>query len=327
MNRHSLAIGAAFLSLAAGLACGAVSDLLPAPPPASPSNVPVVPVEREARIPADAVKMSPETDQNPPVLYSDEFEPPLPLPGLVNTAGAEDGVFVTPDGNTLYFFFTPDVDIPVEKQILDGVTGLYVSQKHDGAWGRPERIILQDPGKLAMDGCEFVQGDRMWFCSAREGYTDIHWFTAEYRDGRWQDWRNADFDPAYQVGELHISQDGTELYFGSERPGGKGDLDIWVSRLVDGTWQEPLALTALNTPDWEGWPALNPAEDELWITRTWGVWRSKKVDGEWQEAELIVSPLAGEPSLDREGNLYFIHHYYVDGRMIEADIYVAYRKK
>lgn len=283
-------------------------------------------IAREALIPNSAVKMSPATDKNPPLLYSSEYEPPIPVPGQVNTAGAEDGVFITPDGNTMYFFFTPDVNIPIEQQILDGVTGLYISHKQNGVWGEPARIILQDPGKLAMDGCEFVQGNVMWFCSAREGYTGLHWFTAEYREGKWQNWKNADFDPGYEVGELHFSRDGRQLYFGSEKPGGQGEMDLWVSELVDGVWQEPINMVALNTPNWEGWPALNPAEDELWITRTWGIWRSKKVNGEWQTAELIVSPLAGEPSLDSEGNLYFVHHYYVDGKMIEADIYVAYKK-
>jgi hypothetical protein len=322
MNKRKLLFGACiYVLLAAILACGNVSGTLPIPTPTANN------IEREALIPIDAVKMSPETDENPPFLYSNEYEHPVPVPGQVNTAGAEDGVFVTPDGNTMYFFFTPDVNIPIEKQILDGVTGLYVSRKIDGAWGRPERIILQDPGKVAMDGCEFVQGDVMWFCSAREGYTGMHWFTAEYQDGRWQNWKNADFNPEYQVGELHFSRDGSELYFGSEKPGSKGGLDIWVSKLLDGVWQEPINITNVNTSDSEGWPATNPAEYELWITRNWGIWRSKRLNGEWQAAELIVSPLAGEASIDNEGNLYFIHHFYVNGKMIEADIYVAYKKR
>ena len=321
--------------LAAILACGYGSEPIPASTgPATPTpeqtptaNTAANMLDREASIPEDAVKMSPATDQNPPLLYSSDYEPPVPVPGLVNTAGGEDGAFVTPDGNSLYFFFTPDVDVPIQEQILDGVTGLYVSHLYDGEWGKPERIILQDPGKLAMDGCEFVQGNVIWFCSAREGYTGMHWFTAEYEDGKWQNWENADFNPLYQVGELHFSSNGRELYFGSEKPGGKGGLDIWASEWINGVWQEPVNIAAVNTADSEGWPALNPAEDELWITRNWGVWRSKIVNGEWQEAELIVSPLAGEASLDREGNLYFTHHYYVDGKMIEADIYVAYKKK
>jgi len=282
--------------------------------------------DREASLPVDAVKMSPETDEHPPQVLSNEYEQPVPLPGLVNTAGAEDSSFITPDGNILYFFFTPDVRIPVEKQILDGVTGIYVSKKVDGEWGEPERIMLQDPGKLAGDGCEFVQGDVMWFCSAREGYTGMDWFTAEYVNGEWRNWANADFDPGYEVGELHITADGTELYFGSERSGGAGGLDIWVSKVVDGEWQEPVNIAVINTPDGEGWPAISPDGAELWFYRNFGIWRSRKANGEWQEPELIVSPLAGEPSLDAAGNLYFVHHYFRGDVMIEADIYVAYRK-
>jgi len=30
--------------------------------------------------------------------------------------------------------------------------------------------------------------------------------------------------------------------------------------------------------------------------------------------------------LDSNGNIYFVHHFYKNGEMIEADIYVAYRK-
>jgi len=334
MNKRILASFAAVsIAVVSVLACGGATQLTPTPGP-SPSSVPATPtptvavvhLDREDRIPANAVKMSPETDANPPQVLSGDYEQPVPLPGRVNTAGAEDSSFITPDGNTLYFFFTPDVSIPVEKQILDGVTGIYVSKKVDGEWSEAERIMLQDPGKPAGDGCEFVQGDVMWFCSAREGYTGMHWFTAEYVNGEWRNWTNADFDLGYEVGELHITADGTELYFGSERSGGAGGLDIWVSKRVDGEWQEPANVTAVNTPDGEGWPAISPDGDELWFYRNFGIWRSRQANGEWQEPELIVSPLAGEPSLDAAGNLYFVHHYFEGDVMIEADIYVAYRK-
>ena len=35
---------------------------------------------------------------------------------------------------------------------------------------------------------------------------------------------------------------------------------------------------------------------------------------------------ATEPTLDDAGNLYFVHHFYENGAMIEADIYVAVRR-
>jgi hypothetical protein len=168
----------------------------------------------------------------------------------------------------------------------------------------------------------------MWFCTAREGYTGLHWGTAERVGGEWRDWRVSDFDPDYEVGELHIH--GDELYYHSSREGGKGGTDIWMLSRVNGEWKEPVNVEAVNTQENEGMPYVTPDGTELWFNRwyqgTPAVFRSRRAGGEWQEPELIVSQFAGEPTLDREGNLYFVHHFYRDGKMLEADIYVAYRK-
>jgi len=290
------------------------------------ANVQTEKISRESKIPSTAVKMTPETDANPPKSLSPEYQDPMPVQGQVNTAGAEDSPFMMPDGNTLYFFFTPDVNVPVEKQIIDGVTGIYVSNKINGEWSKPERIMLQDKGKISGDGCEFVQGNLMYFCSVREGYTGVHWFTAEYKNGMWQNWKNADFNPDYKVGELHITSYGNELYFHSDRPGGKGGLDIWVSKKANGTWQEPENVAAVNTAGNEGWPDISPDGTELWFTKDYGVWRSKKVNGQWQAPEEMFSPLAGEPSVDSAGNVHFTHHFYKYDKMIEADIYMAAKR-
>jgi hypothetical protein len=286
-------------------------------------------IDRESKIPSDAIKMTPAADSHPPVLLSDEFDTPVPL-DAVNTAGGEDSPFIMPDGNTLYFFFTPDVRVPAEKQVIDGVTGIYVSKRIDGAWQKVERVMLERPGKAVLDGCEFVLGDTMWFCTAREGYTGIHWFTATMKDGVWKDWKESDFDPSYEVGELHISSDGNELFFHSARPGGKGGLDIWSSEKKDGEWQSPANIAAVNSADNEGWPYVSSDGKELWFLRSYkgtpAIFRSKNVGGGWQEPELIVETFAGEPTLDDAGNLYFVHHYYKDSVMIEADIYLAKRR-
>lgn len=286
---------------------------------------------REDSIPEDAVKMRPETDVYPPQLHSDEYEQPVPMPGPVNTAGAEDSPFVPcSNEDTFYFVFTPDVQVPVEEQLLDDVTGIYVSKKVNGEWGEPERVILQDPWKLSLDGCTFVQDDIMWFCSARQGYTGVHWFTAEYIDEEWTNWENADFDPALEVGELHFVNNWAEIYYHSARAGGKGGTDIWFSRKVNDQWQEPVNVESINSEENEGMPYITPDGKELWFNRRYlgspAIYRSMQVNGEWQEPELIISQFAGEPTLDNEGNIYFVHHFYADAEMIEADIYVAYLK-
>lgn len=282
--------------------------------------------ERESQIPAKAVKVAPENDETPPQLLSDEYENPVPLPYPVNTRGVEDSAFILPDGQTLYVWFTPDHGMDAAAMSQDNVTGIYKFKRQADGWSKPERVWLVEPGEQHLDGCGFFQGNQAWVCAVRPGLEGIHWLTAAYENGRWSKAELAEFNPEHEVGELHLSADGSELYFHSSRPGGKGGLDIWLSRKENGAWGEPVNLANVNSERDEGWPALNPAEDELWITKDYGLWRSKKVSGIWQTPELIISSLAGEATIDREGNVYFTHHYFSDNQMIEADIYVAKKK-
>ena len=277
--------------------------------------------------------MTPELDKLPPILHSDEYYKPVPLGSAVNTAGAEDSPFITPDGQTLYFFFTPDPDVPAEEQLFDGATGIYVSRKEAGQWTGAERIILQYPGELALDGCQFVLGNIMWFCTAREGnYRGVDFWTTEFIDGDWTNWQNAGekLNVEYGIGEMHITADGRELYYHSDQPGGLGGVDIWRTRKENGEWQEPENVTAVNSADTDGWPFISEDGGELWFLRWYlgssALFRSKWSGNAWGEPELIISQFAGEPTLDNEGNLYFVHHFIENGRILDADIYVAYRK-
>ena len=285
----------------------------------------------EASIPSGTAKMGPENDLLPPVLHSSEYEQPVPLPYPVNTAGAEDSPFMLPDGKTLYVWFTPDPAVPVEKQIMDGVTGIYVTYlQDDGTWSSRQRVVLNDD--ISLDGCVYVHDDTMWFASARPGYVGMTWFTAELIDDVWENWQYAgdNFPERYEIGELHFSADGKTLYFHSARDGGQGGYDIWVTYFINGEWTLPENLRTINSPENDGWPYLTGDGSELWFTRTYqgspAIYVSRLVNGYWAEPELVISQFAGEPTLDAEGNIYFTHHYYRDGVMLEADIYVAYRK-
>jgi len=85
-----------------------------------PLSTPTLVPSRYSRISDSAEKMEPATDRLPPILHSPDWEEPIPMAGPINTAGGEDSPFITPDGKTFYFFFTPDVLIPAEKQLTDG---------------------------------------------------------------------------------------------------------------------------------------------------------------------------------------------------------------
>jgi len=299
------------------LVCGRAT---PTPPP----------VDRYPLLPEH--KVTPAEDFWPPQAAAG-WSQPVPLPFPVNTSGGEDSPFVTPDGNTLYFFFTPDVSIPAERQLLDGVTGIWVTQRSGETWSEPQRVWLEGRSEAALDGCEFVLGEVMYFCTARAGYTGIQWFRADWKDGLWQNWQFAGDElnqNQYEVGELHLSADGQELYFHSPRAGGFGNLDIWVSRLTADGWGEPVNLGPLvNTAYNEGWPFVSVDGQELWFNRNWSIFRClRQTDASWAGCQEIISQLAGEPTLSDDGRtLYFIHHYYSEdlSTMLEADIYVSTR--
>jgi hypothetical protein len=291
----------------------------------------IVILARENKIPPDSVKVIPEMDHYPPQLHSDEWEAPVPMPGPINTSGAEDSPFITPDGNTFYFTFVPDVSVPPEKQLIDGVTGLYRSRLQDDGWSEPERVILNDD--LSLDGCECIQGNILWFCSVRKGnYREVDMYTAEFVEGKWVNWRNAGgrLNVEIGIGEMHITIDGSEIYFDAVRPGGKGGHDIWVIKKVNGEWQLPENVAAVNTEENEIRPFISQDGSEFWFSRRYmgspAIFRSRNLGAEWGEAELIISQFAAEPSLDEQGNIYFAHHFFENSIMIEADIYVAHKK-
>ena len=302
-------------------------------------TVSVANLTRADAIPPDAVKATPDTDQHPPVLeaaFSHLWEDPVPVGAPINTAGGEDSPFITPDGNTLYFWFTPDVSIPAEGQVDDRVTGIYRSDKTSGGeWTEPEQVYLTYYDEPSLDGAHTIRDDTMWFASARAGNLNggkLNMWTAELENDRWTNWTNTgELFREYEVGELHVTADGNEIYFHSTRSGGRGGIDIWVTRRVGGEWQEPENVAAVNSEYTDGWPFVSEDGSELWFLRGIGapeIWRSLKTGGEWQEPERILWSFAAEPTLDNDGNIYFAHHYWdtPSDSMIEADFYVCRRK-
>jgi hypothetical protein len=294
---------------------------------------------REDSIPANAVKVTPQTDVFPPVIHSSEWESPVPMPGPVNTAGVEDAPVISCDGSTFLFFFTPDGNVPAEDQFLDGWTGVWLARQDGRGWTEPERAFLEDPGELALDGPLCLEGDTLWFASFRVGnyLPDGDIWTAVSDGAGWSDWRNAGgaLNMTFDVGELWVAADGSFLVCDRTGPTVYGARDLWrLDRTQEG-WSTPVNLGGgVNTSGDDTRPCLSFDGMELWYTGASrlgytgpSVFRSVRVDTTWGPSEEIVSNYSGDPGVDAQGNLYFTHLFYDNqGRKIEADIYVAYRR-
>ncbi len=296
---------------------------------------PVTDEDRLAAIPATAVKMTPEDDLFLPVVHSDEWDQPIPWDGPINTAGAEDSPYITEDGDWFFFFFTPDASVPVEEQLTDGVTGIWWTRFINDDWTPPEKIILNDD--VSLEGAQCCVGTTLWFASVRAGnYGEIDVFTAQYEEGVWGSVENAgeQLNVDYDIGEFHLMPNGTMMYFHTGSWDTDDSMDIWSTVKVGDQWSTPVRVEGVSTDDAdEGFPYVSPDGSELWFTADSRLGQNYtgpaifrcilQENGTWGAPEEIVSNFAGECTFDAEGNLYFVHHFIVDGEIVEADIYVA----
>lgn len=121
-----------------------------------------------------------------------------------------------------------------------------------------------------------------------------------------------------------VSYDNSKLYFASNRPGGYGGLDIWVSTRMRQTWSIPENLgPGINTEDDEFGASLPLDNQTLYFTRnsdSWEGWMppedgviyvSNYENETWQTAQALPQPIninnkAWEPSITADGQkLYF----------------------
>lgn len=186
-----------------------------------------------------------------------------------------------------------------------------------------------------------ADGNTMYFnCFGRAGRSGNDICVTHRSGGVWSEPEVVESvsTPDHMEVEPLLSPDGMRLYIQSDRPGGLGSADIWVSEWVDGEWSEPVNLGApINSPYADHCIYFaGPNWDVAYWTSTrpggFGgndIWTSERVDGVWQPAVNLgpnVNTAANEhhslPSPD--GRLLYVTAVRPDGVGGE-DIYVTTR--
>ncbi|MCK4461901.1 MAG: PD40 domain-containing protein, partial [candidate division Zixibacteria bacterium] len=168
---------------------------------------------------------------------------------------------VSADGLTLYF----------ESHRLFGGYGagdLWVTTRAttDDDWGRP--TPLPEPVNSSYDEatpCVSADGLSLFFSSNRPGGYGNHdlWLTTRAtKDGSWGTPVNLGPMVNSSVGETKpsISADSLSLFFDSDRPGGSGSWDIWLTSrpTSDDNWGAPVPLPpSVNSSSVDGEPSIS----------------------------------------------------------------------
>jgi hypothetical protein len=118
------------------------------------------------------------------------------------------------------------------------------SEKVNGKWSNPRNIIPE----LGVDGdvyptCLSWDGTELFLYRSDDFIGNI--YVSKYKQGKWTpiEKLNENINTRFWESHASISKDGTKLFFSSNRKGGFGGLDIYVSeRFPEGDWQTPVLL-------------------------------------------------------------------------------------
>lgn len=255
------------------------------------------------------------------------FGEPVNLGPVVNSSFDIHGIYITPDGLSLYF--------SSNRPGGSGGYDLWMTkrQSSQAEWEQPANLGTVVNSKydywepcLSPDGLSLYFNDGLGYSLIPGGYghADLYVSTRSTLSDSW--------DPPVNLGQplntsqgdatAYITPDGLSLYFSSFRPGGSGWGDLWMITRTDAEspWVSPVNLGgSVNTSNGEFSPELSTDGRILIFVRggqnpsTWDLWYARRdsPDDDWSLAEKLPQPvntslLEAWPSLSADGNtLYF----------------------
>jgi OOP family OmpA-OmpF porin len=191
----------------------------------------------------------------------------------LNTAHYNAVFWISPDNNRIL----------IRNAFIEGAYhGKGVSMCHleeNGNWSEPQALNIKNLNKynqggqygatMAHDGKTLL----LYMTPVKGGYDNDIFVCFLQPDGSWTEPKSVGKTiNAPETNEMtpYLAGDGETMYFSSNRAGGVGDNDIWMTKRLDKTytkWSTPVPLPEpINTPDWDAFFTLDAGGEYAYLT-------------------------------------------------------------
>ncbi|MBR9974927.1 MAG: PD40 domain-containing protein [Bacteroidetes bacterium] len=238
-------------------------------------------------------------DEKPlrPVIIPDSYDISIRSVSPLNSSDNDFAPMLLGNGRIMYF--TSD---------REGDQNIYTAMQGGGNW---EQVQEAGPelNTSGDEGGTTVTPDGHWMvftgCDRDDSFGDCDLYIAEYVDGSWRNVKNLGPNvnsPAWDS-QPTISPDGLMLFFVSERPGGLGGTDLWMTkRSFGGDWSPAVNLgRTVNTTGDEFAPHIAADNATLYFSSDMhpgiggqDVYRSKRAGSGWSSPQHLGTPVNSE---------------------------------
>jgi tetratricopeptide (TPR) repeat protein len=201
-----------------------------------------------------------------------------------------DNPAVSFDGNTIAY---------TERR--GAINVIFFSKKENGKWQPPIEITAEIKAGEDCSTCSLNSDGTEMFIYKNDNF-DGAIYSTEYLNGAWTPIKklNKNINTKYYESHATISTDGKKLYFTSNRPGGQGNLDIYVSeKTSSGDWGAAVNLGAsVNTLYNEDTPFITRNDSILYFCSEghssmggFDNFMSRRIGNVWKTPENLGYPI------------------------------------
>ena len=236
-----------------------------------------------------------------------DFEP-KELPKTINKFKFQSHPQLTADGEQMIFSVRAGMGLQFDEQIA-------IVTKKDTTWGIP-RNISDSINTQRNEGFASITADGKTIvftsCDRPDGIGRCDLYISKKTGDHWGQAKNMGEivnSPAWESGPA-ITADGSKIYFSSDRKGGMGEKDLWMTQKDDkGSWTTPVNLgNTVNTKYSEVTPFIHADGHTLFFASDghpglggYDIFYSKNLTGTWTRPFNLGYPLNTEHN---EGSLF-----------------------